>query len=291
MKNLVGLAALLAAANAAGCTKTESPEPEHLPQTGGGGGATACPQGLPGPKLIALPAKDGSFYCMDQRETTWNEYKAFADAKGQSTSGQPKRCSWNDSYMPKVRQPGDDSPVELGECTSYDELQANGDGPAFCVDFCDAWAYCAWAGKRLCRETDAVGSEPAIVSDEQAEKNAASTKSEWTNACSQGGKTKYAYGNELVPGKCIDEQGPTKITALDQRDCHGTISPFSNVYDLDGSVAEWVDSCIDVNCTYRGNSPYVNDPLDCGLKAATRERAQVRAIGIRCCASAVPPGK
>lgn len=61
-----------------------------------------------------------------------------------------------------------------------------------CVDFCDAIAFCKWAGKRLCGSLDAP-KNTLLESDELVEV-AASIRFEWADACTQGGKTKWPYG-------------------------------------------------------------------------------------------------
>ena len=248
--------------------------------------------------MVPLPGPGGKFYCMDQRETTWSEYETFATAKGSDVSGQPKYCAWNKSYQPTLVLPGDHPPPIHCPDHVYKAMQADGSLPASCVDFCDAWAYCAWAGKRLCREADSADpSEPLQVSFEQQEQNAKSLNSEWTNACTQGGKTKYAYGDTLEANKCIDKawldaKKSLSITNLQSRTCHGTIPPFNHLFDLDGSVSEWVGSCTDVHCKLRGAAPLQAVPIHgCREAANTISYYQTGSIGIRCCADAVAPSK
>ena len=308
---LTTLLALFGLASGAACEKTPIEAEPGAGGSGAKGGAggqgaadagppkTSCPKELPGPLLVPLPGPNGKFYCMDQRETTWSEYETFAKAKGSDVSGQPKYCAWNKSYMPTLREPGNDSPM-LVECRqeTYKAMLADGSLPAYCVDFCDAWAYCTSVGKRLCREADSPDpSEPLQVTFEQQKQHAKSLNSEWTNACTQGGKTKYAYGDTLEADKCIDKawldaKKSLSITNLQSRTCHGTIPPFNHLFDLDGSVSEWVDSCDGTNCAVRGASPFiVPPPHDCRVTRLSRREYQGPGKSIRCCADAVAPSK
>jgi len=113
-----------------------------------------------------------------------------------------------------------------------------------CVDFCDADAYCKWAGKRLCGR---IGGGTLTV-DESIEPKA----SEWVNACTQGGKTKLPYGDAFEFGQCLDRTlvpdgvvnketaqaalaDPTKIAP----DCHGTEPPFDKICSMSVGLQEW----------------------------------------------------
>lgn len=170
------------------------------------------------------------------------------------------------------------------------------------MDFCDAFAYCAWAGKRLCGPVGAGGKGASVSATyEEAVAIGKSTQSEWFNACTQGGTTKYPYGDAFVQGRCIDRtaiQADAKafdVTDLTDNACHGATPPYDEVYDLMGSVREWHNVCYTpksggASCTASGSGAEepADQDKDC---AATTNFPSVRAIysfrGIRCCADAV----
>ena len=249
-----------------------------------------CPQGVSGAKMVLIPWPDGSAYCIDEREAVYAEYKQFLDAKGEDFSGQPPECAWNDSFVP-----GWDDPAHgIPQCDSW-YIDTEPDRAANCMDFCDAWAYCAWAGKRLCSVQGADPGKLTLRSRDDAP-NAAVLKSEWFNVCSQGGTTKYPYGDAYEPGTCIDQ---TKIdaegedSALAVRDaagntCHGSHSPFDAVYNMSGSIQQWLNICFADGCVSHGGRWYKEAlPCDDNYGVASIRSVTV-AYGVRCCADAVP---
>ncbi len=171
----------------AGCSESEiAPEPASggtsgstsAGGAGGSGGAKAltCPAGTQGAKLIFVQTDTGAGYCIDQREVTRGEYKAFLDAKAGDVKGQPPGCAWNEGYAP-VPDP-EDPHGRYGCPTDSWALETYPDYPVVCVDICDAIAYCAWAGKRLCGVIGASATDLSQVADH---KTVASGKaSEWT---------------------------------------------------------------------------------------------------------------
>lgn len=305
--SFVCLAVLAAAVGASGCSeKDASIGPE--PGSGGGGGvpdaagdaapATACPTGLPGPKLVAVPAANGSFYCIDQREVVNAEYQDFLAAiKGKSPK-QPSECGWNLAFEPELydaNDPNDDG-LNTGKCAQ----QIWNNDPSFaavCVDFCDAFAYCAWAGKRLCGALGAPGNAVNVMTHDQAQSTGSSTSSEWFNACSQGGTTKFPYGDTYVAGRCVDAE-KVKTDGVQARStkevtgstCHGTKAPFRDVHHLSGNVWEWGNICDADGCASQGGSraESVGTSLTCKFSTGSMN-AISPFYGFRCCADAVSP--
>jgi hypothetical protein len=100
---------------------------------GGGGLVAFCPAG-PGPEMVAIQTPTG-WYCMDSTEVSEDHYATFIDTSP-ATAGQPEVCAWNDTYVGFNVEPYERS-----------------DRPRTWIDWCDARAYCAWAGKRLCGAT------------------------------------------------------------------------------------------------------------------------------------------
>ena len=168
----------------------------------------SCPRETFGANLVLIPVDEGNPYCIDERVVTYGEYKKFVDTKGGDFSGQPPECEWNKDYNPKSEYftlYEDLGPMRCGP--SLDEAEPG--YPVNCVDFCDAWSFCAWSGKRLCGLR---GAKPGKVhkvsmSNDVSEIDAAfavvrTTKDEWFNVCSQGGTSEYPYGNKYVSSTC-----------------------------------------------------------------------------------------
>ncbi|PKN31848.1 MAG: hypothetical protein CVU63_21800 [Deltaproteobacteria bacterium HGW-Deltaproteobacteria-20] len=250
----------------------------------------ACPPGTSGARMVLIETHDGRAYCIDERETAYAEYKQFVDAKGSDTSGQPEQCTSNDSFVPALDNPLDCLPEDW-------QIDTHPDRPVNCVDFCDAWSYCKWSGKRLC---GIVGANNGIINDldvNEFDEVGASAKSEWFNACSQGGTTRYPYGNEYQAGTCTDktrvqEEGEEALNVRNTVDneCHGTGAPYNEVYDLSGGVYEWGNLCRQGSCAIQGgyyiekNAEYLACDVSLGSAAWGTEQF---ATGIRCCADAV----
>jgi hypothetical protein len=130
-----------------------------------GGGCTSnttCPVNQPtctggqcivrGPTMVQVA---GTFY-IDSTEVTVAQYQVFLTAKGTDTSGQPSVCSYNTSYQPAQALSPQNYPITN-------------------IDWCDALAYCTWAGKHLC---GAIGGGPIAIANALT-----ATKSQWFLAC------------------------------------------------------------------------------------------------------------
>jgi formylglycine-generating enzyme required for sulfatase activity len=248
-------------------------------------------------------------YCIDQREVTFEEYKVFLAAKSGDVQGQATECSWNTTFDPEYLAPGDDTSID--KCPVGSQPKSD-DEPANCIDFCDALAYCEWAGKRLCGRIGGSkkwgrvdigfkdGNEPVGPQWEALQKVAESVEMEFGYACTQGGTTAYPYGASYEPGRCIDAQwvaekgtNSLEVDDLSNRSCHGSTPPFDQIYDLSGSVSEWQNLCgstTSPSCLTIGGSWSELDKTqmacaaDVGF-AGMRPKDPFR--GFRCCADAV----
>ena len=129
--------------------------------------------------------------CIDATEVTNVMYGAFLAAKP-SAALQPAACAWNVDYTPSGGPPASDTRPVVG------------------VDWCDAWLYCAWSGKRLCGHVGDGGNNPT-----DAFANA--SMSEWYGVCTNGGASAFAYGDTFDGAKCAHagEGGAVRARELD----------------------------------------------------------------------------
>ena len=259
----------------------------------------SCPKNTFGSEMVLIPMADGDRYCIDSNVATYGEYRRFVEEKGKDFSNQPPECSENKDYMPTVEYPIVGS-IPFPPCGPPLD-KADPDRALDCIDFCDASAFCAWAGKRLCGVR---GSEPGKVMVIDKENRDAETtnrvtaelrqsvKNEWYNACSQGGTTKHPYGDTRQLGTCIDTKA---IETLGDRaflvgdtsnsQCHGTHHPYSRLFNMTGKIEQWINVCFgNLGCaSHGGNMGDLSCAETFGIMSALYDTA-----GVRCCADAVP---
>jgi formylglycine-generating enzyme required for sulfatase activity len=245
----------------------DTPPPAERPADTG----PACPPSRGGPPLV----RAGSF-CIDATEVTNVQYDTFLMAKAGDTSGQPTACTWNTSY-----RPGSDG-------VAWPYLERLRDHPVVNVDWCDAHAFCKWAGKRLCGK---IGGG-RLTSWSAA---ARVLESQWTSACTGGGRTEYPYAGMFNKSRCnldATREAASFIEPVKNRPmCEGG---YPGIFDMSGNVMEWVDAC-DADsgrsdlCSSAGTSAWMGG-LDAGDVAcsdshygAPREN-QYYFRGFRCCA-------
>jgi hypothetical protein len=228
---------------------------------GGTGGSTTCPTGNGAAMVEVLGV------CIDSTEVTNAHYAAFlaAGVPPQSTSGSPAACSWNTTYTPSSGWPA------VGK----------DDYPVVYVDWCDAYAYCQWAGKRLCGRVG--GGANAYDDYDQP------GLSQWLRACSAGGQNIYPYGNSYVANACngIDYGAGASIPVKQASGCQGP----PGIFDLSGNVWEWEDSCqastgSTDQCRLRGGSFWYGGAtaLACASGNVNDRGAKNDIYGFRCCA-------
>jgi sulfatase modifying factor 1 len=252
--------------------------------TGGSstGGGPACPVGLAGPMMAEIPKPDGGYFCIDRTEVTNAQYAEFVAAG--DTAEQPTYCSFNTSFAPQSN----------AECPTlrYDPI-GRAQYPVSCVDWCDAHAFCAWAGKHLCGDMAGGPVAPANFAN--------ASRDEWYAACSQGGTQLYPYAGAYQPEGCADLYYPAvyPIETATTPTCEGG---YANVFDLSGNVSEWEDSCTATDggfdtCVHRGGSyldaddtsPSVRcnsadaDEPDTVTPALRARQSRSIAVGFRCC--------
>ena len=232
------------------------------PAAGAGGGGCDCPPEMPtceggqctvrGPTMV--PVND---FFMDSTEVTIAHYNEFLAAKGDDVSGQPAFCSWNLKYAP---EPGEVS----------DELAL----PMSYVDWCDAWAFCAWADKRLCGKIGGGSLTDAEVTE--------STLSQWSRGC--GGPNADTHPSIGGVYQTCNDNGAGLFAAGST--CEGS---YAGLFDTQGNAAEWVDSCAENSgaadiCLSLGGS-YTGLGLDYCDEVPTEWARSDRydPLGFRCC--------
>lgn len=184
-------------------------------------------------------------HCIDLTEVTKAQYAAFLAATPLPSSQAPE-CAWNVDFGPRRT-----STTDFGGDTSCDEaLDPDVNDatkfparPMVCVDWCDAAAYCAWAGKRLCGARG--GGSDGIIDDPGNTLNDA-TKSEWYSACVGPRATAYPYGATFDGSACFtrDDTVTAPVDVASQPACHGPAGTANAaIYDLSGNVAEWTQAC------------------------------------------------
>ncbi len=235
-KRILGLPALLALLAAPGGCAQDVIVGVN-PGSGGGagsgtGGAYTSRLIGPQPGMVAVPSPGGVMYSIDSTEVSQAAYALFleSDPKADPSSAY---CSGKTSFAPGFVEVDPIDPESCQPTNTYYDPVATGNDPVVCVDWCDAVAYCQWAGKRLCGH---IGGGPATEPE-----FADATASQWYNACSNGGTTPFPYGPAFVPDAC--NWGPT-VAAVGQRPgCHGEAAPLTGVFDMSGNVGEWEDNC------------------------------------------------
>ncbi len=220
----------------------------------GSGEASAGCQGSAGPTAVRVQLDGGSF-CVDTTEVTKADYAAFLSVKEKDLGGQPPECAANTSYVPSQ-----DWPIVAGD----ESL------PVAYIDWCDARAFCAWAGKRLC------GSRvDAFV-----------TRDEWLVACSRDATRTYPYGNQYDPNACNGDNRVGKTTPVGS--LPGCVGGYDGLFDMSGNVSEWTADCDDAGvCLHKGGGYSTTDgatKIACAAFGGIGRMENYSSVGIRCCA-------
>jgi len=228
------------------------------------GDAAACPSGQ-GPTMIHVGPKT----CIDSTEVTVAQYRAFVQAvDGGAPITQPPECAFNTTVMPYNGVPG----------TSKDN------NPIAQINWCQAYAFCAWAGKSLCGGPDG-GAVPFGSF-------ALSSASLWTNACTNNGAQSYPYGSSFDAGACnlgaADGAAGSVLPVTQKAGCVGALP---GLYDMVGNIKEWENSCSGTagaadDCQRRGSGfDEANDPNgNCNWPETDTRDHQSYTSGVRCCA-------
>lgn len=226
----------------------------------------SCPAGGTGPILLPV----GNF-CIDETEVTNAQYATFLGAVPLGTNITPlTACDAVTDYTPDTSTSSGCPPFAAGKDVDY---------PVRCVNWCSAYAYCKWAGKRLC------GAIPTGSSGDGNEANPATNQ--WFAACA--GPTAlddYPYGPSYEPKRCADVPALGAVGVKTKDKC---VSFSSGAFGMSGNVREWEDSCSGSSvatapCRTRGGSyNQAEGNLKCSSWLSEPRDKQAPEIGFRCC--------
>jgi sulfatase modifying factor 1 len=235
------------------------------PETG-----PACPPAKGGPALVRADS-----FCIDSTEVTNQQYAAFLTAKGSDVSGQPAACKWNTSYVPSM------------DSVAWPFLHGRENYPVGNVDWCDAFMFCQWAGKRLCGK---VGGGRLTSVDA-----AAGLTGQWFNACTNGGRLAFPYGMTLQRAACNIDAPTTSAMYVEEIKHRATCEGgFPGLFDMGGNLEEWTDACdkdsgSGDSCAIAGSAAFTGDlkpdDISChGSVFGQPRNTRYYLLGIRCCA-------
>lgn len=227
-----------------------------------------CPDRT-GPSMVRV----GS-YCIDSTEVTESQYAEFLAADAGFSGPRPSACRWKNDFTP--------GKFNLPSCRwnpgTYPHL------PVTCVDWCDAYAYCRWAGKHLCGAI----SGGTIAWDSGADLDP--QQDEWYGACSKGDGREYPYGATYDLGECNDNESGIGELA-DAGSMPGCEGAYAKLYDMVGNAFEFENSCSGDSgaadlCLLRGGS-WAKSRFEfskcSGRGVLDRRDNRFDDFGIRCC--------
>jgi sulfatase modifying factor 1 len=259
---------------------TSSPGPEHacdaLPL------AKDDPAGFSVMTRVDVP--EGACIWMDRTEVTVEQYQRWQnEVPADSIAWESTWCTWKETRTDPIGDPED-------ECSSlvwrYDQQPFAPKKPMRCLDFCEAEAFCRFAGKRLCYDTAGLGVQGPHGFPQ-----------EWQLACTNGLTTRYPFGN---PAEDVCNVGQSREACIGASATCGPLpvgqkSSCVNergVVDLTGNVAEWVFSCNfpdddaptePSGCLVRGGG--YDAPLStCDKELTIPNDTRTPSLGFRCCA-------
>jgi formylglycine-generating enzyme len=242
-------------------------------------GAPGCPP-CRGASMVVGKNKNWDIsYRIDTTEVTNAQYAEFL-AAGIDPALQAKPCDWNTTFNPNSSAWG----CEL----TYDPVNRPSH-PVVCVDWCDARAFCEWAGKRLCMQPGGIPTDGGTVV-------------EWESACSAEYTIAYPYGDTYDPTACngMDLAGSVAgAKLLPVGSLAGCEGGLTGLFDMSGNAKEWAGTCKgdesnpsnagpDSYCGVHGGNYY--DPaqyLECTKVGFPKRNDTQYGLGFRCCANSI----
>jgi formylglycine-generating enzyme required for sulfatase activity len=225
---------------------------------------------------------------IDAKEVTNAQYRAFLSTNPALSLAPADECEDNRSYEQGAVEPVavnvDQGVVARDYMIWLDSDEPGDDRPAVFVDWCDANAYCTWAGKRLCDSFD--GSIYEVDPNAPAPATDPST-SRWFVACTGSPATAYPYGDTLDESACnYGDSGVDDVGENPQ--CEGG---YAGIFDMSGNAAEWENGCSqygnpgawEQNCLVRGGTWHLGGPVSCDAFRDVPRFNMSREIGFRCC--------
>ena len=152
-------------------------------------------------------------------------------------------------------------------------LTGRDDHPVNCVAYPGAEQYCTHVGGRVC------------------------TEEEWLDACRGTDGRGFPYGNTFDLARCnvqsLTSEGGRERATAPVASFPGCEGGLPGLFDMAGNVAEWVNSCHDDYCKFRGAGYLSNDPIDTfaacsGVCSGNDKNFQSGVVGIRCCKDETP---
>lgn len=216
---------------------------------------------------------------IDPYEVTAAEYLRFWKTidPGKTFPGMPATCSFKE---------GTGHTPEVAGWPAITETQAK--SPAVGIDWCDASAYCRWAGKRLCGRPGGGPAKYAYTANDFSATEGRRTDNEWSIACNGGGARPFPYGQVYEATTCNTSVNGAPPKTLAPVGSYPACKTPEGVYDMSGNAPEMIDMCEadtgrdDLCIIGGGGLTQFGYTADCGLFLVKRGTRNV--VGFRCCA-------
>ncbi|HEX4446633.1 MAG TPA: SUMF1/EgtB/PvdO family nonheme iron enzyme [Polyangiaceae bacterium] len=257
----------------------------------------ACPKS--GGPMVEVPAPQGGApFCIDATEVT---NAAYATWLGTDPGPEflPRQCTagpWLYGLTMGDYRPQELERVGLPQHLHWPVSAALDDEPVVWVYWCDAAAFCAGNGKRLCGRVG--GGNIPLAGDFYPELTpdlGDPSVSEFVYAATRGGTQTFVYGDQHESGSCWPENGGFAASGVvtlhavhSKPRCEGG---YPGIFDLQGNAAELLDACnLTAGDDHGGGPTCAAAPGrwtvdgDVGVLFTYTTAS----VGFRCCADPVP---